>query len=215
MTLKRVFDIVASSVLIVLTLPIMVLVALLVKIDSYGGALFFQTRVRENRRHKAKKFAYDRRSSDLGGRPFTMYKFRSMVQEAEQLLPSMVNLSGLGEPVFKLGSDPRVTRFGRLLRQSSLDELPQLFNVLKGDMSLVGPRPEAMNVVRLYGAKHKKRLQIKPGITGLQQITCRGTECMKARLKYDTYYIKHHSMLLDLTILLKTFLVVVNGNGAR
>jgi len=108
-----------------------------------------------------------------------------------------------------------VTRFGRLLRQSSLDELPQLFNVLKGNMSLVGPRPEALRVVELYGETHKRRLQAKPGLTGLQQVTCRGTRLMQKRLKYDLYYIKHRSLWLDFLILFKTFSVVIRGNGAH
>ena len=218
---KRMLDIVVSGALIILTLPIMVLTALLVKLDSSGPAVFRQVRVGANRR-QAKAFngqgidaACERRKRDLGGRPFTMYKFRSMVQEAEEMLPSLVNLGALSEPVYKLDNDPRVTRFGRLLRQSSLDELPQLFNVLKGNMSLVGPRPEALRVVELYGEKHKRRLMAKPGLTGLQQVACRGTKFMQKRLKYDLHYIKHRSLWLDLLILYKTFFVVIRGNGAH
>jgi len=221
MLAKRIFDIVVSGVLIIVTFPIMVLVALLVKLDSCGQAVFRQERVGGNRRlAKASNGggmdqAKDRRKRDLGGRPFTMYKFRSMVQEAEEMLPSLVNLGALCEPVYKLDNDPRVTRFGRLLRQSSLDELPQLFNVLKGDMSLVGPRPEAIKIVELYGKKHKQRLEIRPGLTGLQQVTCRGIKSMQKRLKYDLHYIKNRSMFLDFLILFKTFFVVIGGNGAR
>jgi lipopolysaccharide/colanic/teichoic acid biosynthesis glycosyltransferase len=221
MFVKRVFDIVVSGALIILTLPVMVLIGLIVKLDSIGPAVFTQTRVGANRR-RAKAFyggrkeaAQDRRKRDLGGEPFTMYKFRSMVQEAEEILPCLVNVGGLCEPVYKLDNDPRVTRFGRLIRKASLDELPQLFNVLKWNMSLVGPRPEAMGVVELYQAKHKKRLQVKPGLTGLQQITCRGTRSMQMRLKHDLYYIRRRSMLLDLLILFKTFFVVIGGDGAR
>ena len=168
---KRILDIVISGGLIILTLPIMVLTALLVKLDSSGPSVFRQIRVGANRRRTKAfneggiKAARERRERDLGGRPFTMYKFRSMVQEAEEMLPSLVNLGALSEPVYKLDNDPRVTRFGRLLRQSSLDELPQLFNVLKGNMSLVGPRPEALRVVELYGETHKRRLQAKPGLS--------------------------------------------------
>lgn len=217
---KRILDIAVSAVLIIFGLPIMALVALLVKLDSYGPAVFTQTRIGLDRR-RAKAFngggmdpACERRKEDLGGRPFTMYKFRSMVQEAEEMLPCLVNLGALSEPVYKLEDDPRVTRFGRILRKSSLDELPQLFNVLTGDMSLVGPRPEAMGVVELYNEEHKKRLHVKPGLTGLQQITCRGTKSMQERLKYDLYYIKHRSLLLDLGILFRTVFVVIMGNGA-
>jgi lipopolysaccharide/colanic/teichoic acid biosynthesis glycosyltransferase len=221
MFVKRVFDIVVSGVLIILTLPVMALIGLLVKLDSCGSAVFMQTRVGMNRR-RAKALKKDgmnhereRRKRDLGGRAFTMYKFRSMVQEAEKMLPCLVNLGGLSEPVYKLDNDPRVTRFGRLIRKTSLDELPQLFNVLKGDMSLVGPRPEALRVVELYGEKHRQRLQTKPGLTGLQQVTCRGTKSMAQRLEYDLHYIKHHSLYLDFLIFFKTFFVVIRGNGAR
>jgi lipopolysaccharide/colanic/teichoic acid biosynthesis glycosyltransferase len=221
MLAKRALDIVVSGALIVLTLPITVLIALMVKLDSAGPAVFTQTRVGVNSR-RARALAEgrlnpagERRRRDLGGAPFTMFKFRSMVQEAEAMLPALVNLGGLSEPVYKLDNDPRVTRFGRLLRQSSLDELPQLFNVLKGDMSLVGPRPEALRVVALYGENHRKRLLAKPGLTGLQQVTCRGTKSMAQRLEYDFHYIEHRSLWLDMVILFKTFFVVIRGNGAR
>jgi lipopolysaccharide/colanic/teichoic acid biosynthesis glycosyltransferase len=221
MLAKRTLDIVVSGTLMVLTLPIMVLIALIVKLDSAGPAVFTQARVGANRRRVRAlnggglNPARERRKKDLGGASFTMFKFRSMVQEAEAMLPSLVNLGGLSEPVYKLDDDPRVTRFGRLLRQSSLDELPQLFNVLKGNMSLVGPRPEALRVVALYGENHRTRLQVKPGLTGLQQVSCRGTKSMQARLKYDLHYIKHRSLWLDLLILFKTFFVVIRGNGAH
>jgi lipopolysaccharide/colanic/teichoic acid biosynthesis glycosyltransferase len=220
MIAKRILDIVVSAVLIILALPIMALVALLVRLDSCGPAIFTQTRIGLDRR-RAKAFngggmnpTYERRQTDLGGRPFTMYKFRTMVQEAEEMLPCLVNFGALSEPVYKLEDDPRVTRFGKLLRKTSLDELPQVFNVLKGDMSLVGPRPEAMGVVQLYNENHKKRLHAKPGLTGLQQVTCRGTKSMQRRLKYDLYYIKHRSLVLDLGILLRTVFVVIMGTGA-
>jgi lipopolysaccharide/colanic/teichoic acid biosynthesis glycosyltransferase len=220
MIAKRIMDIAVSAMTIVLSLPIMVLAALLVRLDSCGPAIFAQTRIgldrRRNRPGDGREIygGEERRSEDLGGRPFTMYKFRSMVQEAEELLPCLVNIGALNEPVYKLENDPRVTRVGSLLRKTSLDELPQLFNVLKGDMSLVGPRPEAMDVVQLYNEDHKKRLRVKPGLTGLQQITCRGTKSMQERLKYDVYYIKHRSMLLDFWILFRTSFVVIGGRGA-
>jgi len=217
---KRILDIVVSIVLIILALPVMALVALLVKLDSRGPAIFTQTRIGQDRR-RAKAPAgggmdplCERRKEDLGGKPFTIYKFRTMVQEAEELLPCLVNLGALNEPVYKLQNDPRVTPLGSLLRKASLDELPQLFNVLKGDMSLVGPRPEAIEVVQLYEKTHKKRLHAKPGLTGLQQVTCRGTQSMQQRLKYDLYYIKHRSLLLDLGILFRTVFVVMMGTGA-
>jgi lipopolysaccharide/colanic/teichoic acid biosynthesis glycosyltransferase len=218
---KRISDIVISSVLIIVTLPVMVLVAIFVKLGSSGPAVFRQTRVGANRRRagtggrKGEIPFPDRRKNDLGGQPFTMLKFRSMVQNAEELLPCLVDFGALEQPVYKLDNDPRVTRGGRILRKSSLDELPQLFNVLKGDMTLVGPRPEAMDVVELYDETHKKRLQVKPGLTGLQQIKCRGTKCMEERLKYDMHYIKHQSLFVDFAILMKTPFAVVLRTGAR
>ena len=215
---KRLSDIVISALLILVTFPIMALVAILIRIESSGPAIFTQTRVGENRRRtggaKGNVPAVDRRRKDLGGRPFTMYKFRSMVQEAEAMLPCLVDLGALSEPVFKFDNDPRITRLGRILRKASLDELPQLFNILKGDMTLVGPRPEAVNVVELYEEEHKRRLQVKPGLTGLQQINCRGTTSMQERLKYDLHYIKHRSLMLDLAILYKTVFAVIIGTGA-
>ena len=222
MLIKRIFDIVISSIVIILTLPLMVLITFLIKLDSFGPAIFKQMRVGVNRRkshagaHSLKKIGLvsERRKNDLGGKPFTMYKFRSMVQEAEALLPCLVNLGSLKEPVYKFQDDPRVTRFGKFLRKSSLDELPQLFNVFIGDMSLVGPRPEASKIVELYGEEHKRRLETVPGITGLQQIKCRGTKSMKERLKYDLTYIKHRSLLLDFWILFMTVFSVILGKGA-
>jgi lipopolysaccharide/colanic/teichoic acid biosynthesis glycosyltransferase len=199
----------------------MALVAVLIRLESPGPAIFRQKRVGMNRRRgngygvRGDYERIDRRNGNLGGRAFTMYKFRSMVKEAEAMLPCLVDLGALSEPVFKLDDDPRVTRVGKVLRKTSLDELPQLFNILKGDMTLVGPRPEAMNVVELYGEEHKRRLQVKPGLTGLQQISCRGTRSMQERLKYDLHYIKHRSLLFDLKILLKTVLVVLAGTGTH
>lgn len=210
---------VVSTGLILLALPIMASIALLVKLGSPGPAVFKQTRIGLNRR-RAKAFngagmdpSGDKRRVDYGGSPFTMYKFRSMVEEAEEMLPSLVNLAALHEPVYKIKNDPRVTPFGMFLRKTSLDELPQLFNVLKGDMSLVGPRPEAKRVVRLYGEKHKGRLEVKPGLTGLQQVACRGTRSMEKRLRYDLRYTEERTLILDLWILLKTVVVVLALKG--
>ena len=166
MLAKRISDFVIASLLVVVSLPIMALVAILIRLESAGPVVFKQIRVGVNRRQgngyraRGDLETLDRRNGDLGGRPFTMYKFRSMVQEAEAMLPCLIDLGALSEPVFKLDNDPRVTRLGTFLRKMSLDELPQLFNILKGDMTLVGPRPEAMNVVELYEKEHRKRLQV-------------------------------------------------------
>jgi lipopolysaccharide/colanic/teichoic acid biosynthesis glycosyltransferase len=220
MLVKRMFDILVSAGLIILTLPFMALVAIAVKLHSSGPAIFKATRVGVNKR-RAKAFngggmdrARDRRQTDLRGKPFVMYKFRSMVQEADEMLPCLVDLSALTEPVYKIQDDPRVTRLGKFMRKTSLDELPQLFNVLKGDMSIVGPRPEDVEIVQLYAERHKRRLQVKPGLTGLQQINCRGTLSMDERLKYDIRYMKHQSIWLDLWILFKTLFAVLKCDGA-
>jgi len=216
---KRLVDIVVSAVLILVTCPLMAFISVFIRIDSCGSSVFKQKRIGLDRRRAdngdtGKSPPYEKRNRNLGGRPFTMYKFRSMVQEAEEMLPSLVNLGALYEPVYKLRDDPRITRFGRLLRRTSLDELPQLFNVIKGDMSLVGPRPETQRIVFLYKENHRKRLGIKPGLTGLQQIKCRGSRSMRKRMKYDLYYIRYRSLLIDLWILLKTIVVVIRGKGA-
>jgi lipopolysaccharide/colanic/teichoic acid biosynthesis glycosyltransferase len=217
---KRISDIVISLLLILVTLPVMVLVAILIRLESSGPAIFRQTRVGENRRRAGaggRKGGGDfaqKRKNNLGGKPFTMFKFRSMVQNAEELLPCLIDYGSLDEPVYKLHDDPRVTRMGKVLRKTSLDELPQLFNVLKGDMTLVGPRPEAMDVVQLYDEVCKRRLECRPGLTGLQQVNCRGTTSMQERLKYDLHYIKNRSLFLDFVILLRTVSVVFLGTGA-
>jgi len=219
MLAKRIVDFIVSSALIILTSPMMLLIVLIIKIDSCGPVIFKQKRIGMNRRRAfnggGTATFHERRRRDFGGQSFTMYKFRSMVREAEEMLPSLVNLGALPEPVYKLRNDPRVTRFGRFLRKSSLDELPQLFNVLRGEMSLVGPRPEAQRIVFLYNENHKRRLQVKPGLTGLQQIKCRGSKSMEKRLKYDLDYIAHRSLLLDLRILLSTPFVVIQRKGAH
>ena len=136
-----------------------------------------------------------------------------MVPEAESILPDIVDVSQLQRPAFKMENDPRVTRIGRYLRRFSLDELPQFFNVLKGEMSLVGPRPEELWIAKKYDARERARLQIKPGITGFQQIRWRGREDFDDRLRHDLYYLNNQSLLLDLSIMLETLWVVIKGKG--
>lgn len=192
---KRMFDVVVASVLLVLGLPFWLLLALLAKTTSKGGVFFVQTR------------------AGLHGRPFRMYKFRSMVANAEVRVSEFVDLNGMQEPIFKLKNDPRVTTFGRFLRRTSLDEIPQLINVLKGEMCLIGPRPEELRIVDRYDALQRRRLKGKPGLTGLQQVTNRGETNLAERLRYDLIYLKHQGPLLDLYILIKTVIVVLSGKG--
>lgn len=195
--IKRCLDVSLSLLCLALFAPLFLLVALLIKLSDRGPIFHVQTRCGYN------------------GRTFRLYKFRSMVPNAEKLLAQLVDFDRMSDPVFKIENDPRVTRIGRILRKTSIDELPQLFNVLKGDLSLVGPRPEEVALVRRYNAELRERLKARPGITGLQQIHCRGSVSMSERMKYDLAYIEKQSLWLDLKILLKTVGVVLSRKGAH
>ncbi len=193
---KRLFDICVASFCLLLALPLFIVIAVLIWLDGKGSIFFAQTRVGEN------------------GRPFKMYKFRSMVPDAEQRLAELVKIEELPQPAFKIVDDPRVTRVGKYLRRTSLDELPQLINVLKGDMSMVGPRPEELQVVQHYQLWHRKRLSIKPGITGPMQVSGRGELPLDERIKLELIYISEYSILEDLKYLLKTIPAVCRARGA-
>ena len=194
---KRSFDVVVAALGLFVLWPLFVLIALAIRLESKGKAMFVQVRAGE------------------GGRPFGMYKFRTMVEDAERRLGEVVDLDQLDEPVFKVADDPRVTKVGKLLRRTSIDELPQLWNVLKGEMSLVGPRPEELRVVDRYDVWQRRRLKVKPGITGLQQVEARGTKSeLNERVRLDVYYIRKQSLLFDLVILLRTVWAVGLGRGA-
>jgi exopolysaccharide biosynthesis polyprenyl glycosylphosphotransferase len=192
---KRVMDVSIALVVLVLGLPIWMLIALLIKLTSKGPVIFAQIR------------------AGLHGRPFTMYKFRSMIADAEEKLKEHVDIDGLEEPVFKIKNDPRVTPLGRILRRYGLDEIPQLVNVLRGEMSLVGPRPEEMEIIHRYNPWQRRRLKAKPGITGYQQVSNRGEPVLSERIKYDLIYLKHQSFFLDVYIILKTSIVLLRGEG--
>jgi lipopolysaccharide/colanic/teichoic acid biosynthesis glycosyltransferase/GT2 family glycosyltransferase len=194
--LKRVLDILGSAVGLILTLPITLLAALAIKLDSPGPVLFSHERVGEN------------------GKPFILYKLRTMVSGAENQVAQVVATNPLNGPVFKIPDDPRVTRVGRFLRRWSLDEIPQLWNVLKGEMSLVGPRPEESWVVAGYNDKQRLRLAIKPGLTGPMQVSGRGDLDMEERLDLELDYIENYSILEDLKILAKSLPAVLLGKGA-
>jgi lipopolysaccharide/colanic/teichoic acid biosynthesis glycosyltransferase len=137
-----------------------------------------------------------------------------MVDNAEDLLDQLVDLDSLDEPVFKLRNDPRVTRVGRFLRRWSIDELPQFLNVLRGDMSLVGPRPEEVRIVRYYDAWHRQRLRVKPGVTGPVQVNGRGDLSLEERVRLEVDYIRNYSLRRDLRILLRTIPAVIRGSGS-
>ena len=188
---KRYMDIGISLATLLVFAPFLALIAVLIKLTSEGPVFYRQMRCG---RH---------------GRPFKIYKFRTMVKNAEGLLKEMIDFDSLKEPVFKFKDDPRVTGLGKIFRKTSVDEIPQLFNVLKGDLSLVGPRPEELALVERYNPYFKERLKIKPGITGLQQVTCRSTTSMSERMRYDLAYIRNRSLWLDVKILFKTVWVVL------
>lgn len=194
---KRIIDIVGSAVLFVALLPLMVLVGVLIKLTSKGPAIYRQVRC------------------GLYGRKFVLYKFRSMKEGAEDILWEIKHLNEMDGPVFKMRNDPRVTPLGRLMRRSSIDELPQFWNVLKGDMSLVGPRAPLPEEVREYSRWQRRRLSVKPGITCLWQVSGRNEIDFHEWMKLDLHYIDNWSLLLDLQILLRTFPVVLLGKGAR
>lgn len=194
---KRGLDIVGGLVGLALAAVLGPFIALAIKLDSTGPAIFTQQRVGQ------------------GGKPFTIYKFRSMRHGAEAELAQLVDLDTLQEPMYKLVDDPRVTRVGRWLRRWSLDELPQFWNVVRGDMSLVGPRPEEVQVVAHYNDWHRRRLMVKPGISGPMQINGRGDLSLNHRIQLELDYIEHYSLWRDIAILVRTIPSVLRGKGAR
>ena len=196
MAIKRALDLVVSSLSLLLLAPLFALIAIAIRIDSRGPVFFRQERCGK------------------GGEPFTIVKFRSMDDGAEARLDEVVDLSNLAEPAFKVRNDPRVTRVGRFLRRTSLDELPQLINVLTGHMSLVGPRPEESAVVELYDERQRVRLAAKPGLTGPMQVYGRGDLSFEERLAIERDYLENPSILSDLAIILRTPRAVIRGDGA-
>ena len=196
--LKRLMDVIGAAVGLVLAAPLILAAAVAVKLDSPGPAFFLQKRVGKN------------------GRRFSMIKLRTMVQDAERMKAALLAENELhGGCMFKLRRDPRVTRVGAFLRRSSIDELPQLVNVLLGHMSLVGARPPTEDEVLLYRPEHWRRLAKKPGITGLWQISGRSAiTSFEQVVALDASYIESHSLLLDIKILLRTLPAVLRGRGA-
>jgi len=196
---KQVIDYVGAVVLLLVSALPFAVVSLLIKLTSPGPVLFRQKR------------------AGLNGQPFTMYKFRTMVSNAEQLKHELAALNEMSGPVFKMTNDPRVTPIGRWLRRTSLDEFPQLFNVLRGEMSLVGPRPLPVEEVqRLGDLGHRRRLSVKPGLTCLWQISGRNElSDFKEWVRLDLEYIDNWSLWLDLKILWRTVPIVLSGTGAR
>lgn len=193
---KRIFDFILALIGLIILSPLFIIIALWVKKDSEGPVIFKQIRVGKD------------------GVNFTIYKFRTMVVDAEEKRKLNVDAENLENFVFQSRNDNRVTKSGAFLRKTSLDEIPQLLNVLLGNMSLVGPRPEIPDVVKLYSESYSQRLLVIPGITGLAQVSGRGEIELGKTVYYDLTYIKSFSLILDLKIILKTFSSVFKNEGA-
>jgi lipopolysaccharide/colanic/teichoic acid biosynthesis glycosyltransferase len=193
---KRLIDLTLTSLIAVLAAPLLALVACAIWLERDGPIFFRQQRVGE------------------GGRIFTMYKFRTMIPGAEQQQWAVGHPNQNGAIIYKTADDPRVTRLGRSLRRTSLDELPQLWNVLRGDMSLIGPRPELPWLVAQYERWQYRRLAVPQGMTGLWQVSGRSQNPMYLFTELDIHYVDHYSLWLDLSILIRTPLVVLRGVGA-
>jgi lipopolysaccharide/colanic/teichoic acid biosynthesis glycosyltransferase len=192
---KRCLDLLISLALLPVVIPVLLLCALAIRLESPGPVVFFQNR------------------TGRGGRRFRMWKLRTMVKDAEALKAKYAHLNELTYPDFKITNDPRVTRVGRVLRKTSLDELPQIVNVITGDMSLVGPRPTSFKA-DTYRLWHTARLEVQPGITGLSQVSGRNHLDFDDRLRLDLAYIRHRSFGLDVAILFRTVGSVALGKGA-
>ena len=193
---KRGLDILFSLTGIRMFLPLMIPLALLIRLESPGSIIFRQIRVGRNRRH------------------FVCYKFRSMVNEAEEMKEGLASDNEASGAMFKIQNDPRITQLGRFLRRSSLDELPQLFNVFKGDMSIVGPRPQIPSEVEQYEPWHYRRLEVQPGITCLWQISGRSSIGFNEWMRLDSEYVQHRGFFYDLKIILLTLPAIIARRGA-
>ncbi|EEL03486.1 Sugar transferase [Bacillus cereus BDRD-ST196] len=195
--MKRLMDVVGALCGLIFLSPVFLIVAILIKLeDQKGPILFKQTRMGKNEQE------------------FGMYKFRSMVTDAEEKLKDLLQHNEVSGAMFKMKDDPRVTKIGKFIRKTSIDELPQLLNVLKGDMSLVGPRPPLLREVKEYTSYDKQRLLITPGCTGLWQVTDRNSVGFKEMVELDLEYINKRGIIYDLKIILKTVLVMIKSNGA-
>ena len=193
---KRAIDIVGSIVGLVLLSPILLIVAIAIKLESKGPIIFSQKRI------------------GLKGKEFKMYKLRSMVEDAEKLKKDLMKSNEMSGPMFKMKDDPRVTRVGKFIRKTSIDELPQLVNVLKGDMSLVGPRPSLPKEVKKFKPWMKKRLEVKPGLTCFWQVSGRNNIDFEDWMKLDIKYVEERSFWVDIKLIFKTFFVLFGDENA-
>ena len=194
---KRLIDIIGSLIGLILLSPILIVIGILIKLESKGPIIFAQKRV------------------GLNGKEFEMYKLRSMVVNAEEIKEQLKEKNEMSGPMFKIKDDPRITKIGKFIRKTSIDELPQLINVLKGDMSLVGPRPSLINEVKEFESWMLKRLEVKPGLTCFWQVMGRNNIDFENWMKLDIRYVKERSLLLDIKLILKTFFVLFGDENAR
>jgi exopolysaccharide biosynthesis polyprenyl glycosylphosphotransferase len=194
--IKRVMDVSLSVLALLVAAPFMAAIALLIRMDSPGPVFYRSARIGRK------------------GRTFTCYKFRTMVKDADKLQEGLVNKNERDGILFKISNDPRITRVGARLRKYSLDELPQFFNVLVGDMSLVGPRPPLASEVKKYDLSHLRRLDVLPGMTGLWQVEARQDPSFDSYISLDTAYVENWNLTLDLRILARTIGVVLGGTGS-
>ncbi len=201
---------------LIIAFPLMILIATIIRLDSSGNPIFTQQRI-------ARVRGCNRQSADVSGcdafvPSFTIYKFRTYHVNSAELVPERARFEFAPETIdhvcLQLKDDPRITRVGRFLRRTSLDELPNFINVMMGDMRIVGPRPEVIEMYRYYTAEQKCKFNVKPGITGLAQINGRGKLEFKETVDYDVKYVRNRSWGLDLRILLRTFRVVITGDGS-
>ena len=194
--LKRVIDVVGALFGLIILSPILIIVGVLIKLESKGPIIFAQKRV------------------GLNGKEFKMYKFRSMVANAEEIKEKLKEKNEMSGPMFKIKDDPRITKIGKFIRKTSIDELPQLINVLKGDMSLVGPRPSLPNEVKEFEPWMLKRLDVKPGLTCYWQVMGRNNIDFENWMKLDIKYVNERSFWLDIKLIFKTFFVLFGDKNA-
>ncbi|WP_431523300.1 sugar transferase [Paenibacillus amylolyticus] len=195
--MKRMLDLLGSFIGLIILCPLFAVIGLLIKIEAPQGSVFFrQVRVGQN------------------GKEFHMYKFRSMVANAEDLLEQLIDQNEVNGNMFKMKNDPRITRIGKFIRKTSLDELPQLWNVFRGEMSLVGPRPALPREVKNYTSYDRQRLQMIPGCTGLWQVSGRNSVGFEEMVELDLTYARERSMMVDIKIIFRTFKVLIGSKDA-
>lgn len=194
--MKRIMDVIVSSIGLILLSPLLIIVSILIKLESKGPIIFSQKRVGVN------------------GQSFNMYKFRSMVVNAEELKKNLQHKNEMSGPMFKIKDDPRITEIGKFIRKTSIDELPQLFNVLKGDMSLVGPRPSLPDEVKEFETWMLERLEVKPGLTCYWQVMGRNEIDFEDWMKLDVRYVREKNIWIDIKLIFRTFFVLFGDKNA-